>query len=235
MPESSPWYQLYKFAPPYFPYCGDFNANWVLDPIDTYSSFFHTIAALVIFYQGKHSPKVLRQLAWIPLIITIGSILFHMSFTYAFLIADFMGIFFLNFYGINLNFARLRKVDKEKVFRLSLGLSVIYGLMMALTYKARVHTGLLMIPILFILLQSEWRCFKKNKEANYKHYFIAVGLTALGYVAMLLEGPPFRLGCVEGALKGKLQLHLIWHLLSATSIVFIFKFYNQKALRKDFL
>ncbi|GEM_PF-5356828 len=234
MLKNSPWFELYTFAPPHFPFCDEFNADWVLDPIDTYSSFFYTIVAVIIYFQGKHSPKALRQMAWIPFFLTFGSILFHMSFTYIFLVADFLGIFFLSFYGINLNFVRLGKVEKTKVIRLSMAGTILYGLLMALLYSIKVHTGLLMLPLLFILIQSEWRCFKLEKEVDYSTYKMALALIVLGYIAMLLEGIPFQLGCLEGPFKGKLQLHLIWHLFSAISMVLIFRFYNQEGIRKSF-
>ncbi len=234
MPESSPWYSLYKFAPPHFPFCGTLNDSWVVDPVDTYTSIFYTFVALFMYFQSKKSPKVIRNIAWIPFVVTFGSILFHASFTYTFLVADFLGIFYLNFYGIHLNFVRLGKVDKSKVAKMAFGATVIYGILMALLYKAKIHSGLLMVPILFVYLQSEWRCSKIEEGVSYKPYFGAIILAGLGYLAMLVEGPPLRLGCLPGPWQGKLQLHTIWHLMSALSMVCVFNFYNQEVLRGKF-
>lgn len=230
MPESSPWYQLYKFAPPHFPFCGTLTDHWVVDPVDTYTSFFYTLISIYMFYLGKDSPKLIKRIAWIPLVLTVGSILFHASFTFVFLVADFLGIFFLNFYGIHLNFVRLGKVEKDKVLKLSLAATFIYGILMAAFYQTKIHSGILMIPILFVFLQSEWRCHKIEEGVRYKHYFLATLFSGLGYIAMLVEGPPLRLGCLPGPLEGKLQLHTVWHFMSGLSMISVFKFYNQKAL-----
>lgn len=234
MPESSPWYSLYKFAPPHFPFCGTLTDHWVVDPVDTYSSVLYIFVAIYMAWRAKESPKIIKRIAWIPLFLTIGSILFHASFTYTFLVADFLGIFFLNFYGIHLNFLRLGKVDASKVLKMSLAATFIYGILMAVLYKAKIHSGILMIPILFVYMQSEWRCSRGEEGVNYKPYFAAIILAGLGYTAMLVEGPPLRLGCLPGPWQGKLQLHTIWHLMSALSITNVFEFYNQKAFHKKF-
>lgn len=235
MPESSPWYHLYQFAPPHFPYCGTIHDGWIIDPVDTFTSFFYSVVAFIIYQQAKNGPKELKNIAWIPLVVTVGSILFHASFTYTFLVADFLGIFYLNFYGINLNFTRLGKLDKSKIASNALWTTLGYGVLMALMYKLKIHSGLLMIPILGIFIWSEWRCSKIEPDMKYKYYFLAVLLSALGYACMLIEGPPLRIGCLPGPLEGKVQLHTIWHLLSAASMVCIFKFYNQETVRKKLL
>ncbi len=209
--------------------------GWVLDPIDTYTSVFYLISALFIYREAKSSPKVLRNIAIIPLFVTFGSVLFHMSFTYTFLVADFLGIFYLNFYGIFLNFRRLKKVSLIRIPLYSFFWTAFYAFLMAISYRYRIHSGLLMIPILGVFLGSEWMCFQREEGVNYRPYLKAFFLIAGGYTAMLIEGPPLRLGCLEGPFKGMLQLHSVWHLLSASSMVFVFRFYNQLALRASFL
>lgn len=184
--------------------------------------------------RAKDSPLVIKRIAWIPFVVTFGSILFHMSFTYVFLVADFLGIFYLNFYGIHLNFLRLGKVDSGKVGKLALAATLIYGVLMSVLYKVMIHTGLLMIPILFVFMQSEWRCSRQEEGVHYRPYFAAILFAGLGYLAMLAEGPPLHLGC-SGPWQGKLQLHTVWHLMSALSMVSVFEFYNQKGLRNYFM
>lgn len=232
MIETSPWYKIYQFAPPHFPFCGHMGQGWNADPIDTYSSIFYVIVSLILFKMAKKAPPILRHIAYVPMVVSVGSVLFHMSFTFVFLVADFLGIFYLNFYGINLNFARLGKVEPSKVAKLSLGGTLLWGFLMAFTYQFKFHSGLLMVPLLFVFLLSEWRCFQRERGVSYKSYGGAFVLCTLGYICMLLEGPPMRIGCLPGPLFGKVQLHTLWHLLSASSMIFVFRFYNQAPIKE---
>jgi hypothetical protein len=236
MLESSPWYKLYSFAPPHFPFCGEISQGWVADPVDTYSSLLYIFASLLIFKEAKRgAPPILRNIGYIPIVVALGSILFHMSFTFTFLVADFLGIFFLNFYGIFLNFRRLNIVAREKIGLYSFIGTVIYAILMGLTYQLNIHSGLLMLPLLFVYLSSEVICYRQEEGVSYKSYWTAFLLISFGYGAMLIEGPPFRLGCLIGPYYGKVQLHTIWHFLSALSMIFIFRFYNQEGIKRAFL
>jgi len=106
---------------------------------------------------------------------------------------------------------------------------------MGLTYQLNIHSGLLMLPLLFVYLSSEVMCYRQEEGVSYKSYWTAFFLISLGYGAMLIEGPPFRLGCLVGPYYGKIQLHTIWHFLSALSMIFIFRFYNQEGIKRAFL
>ncbi|MCR9206023.1 MAG: hypothetical protein NXH75_15680, partial [Halobacteriovoraceae bacterium] len=90
-------------------------------------------------------------------------------------------------------------------------------------------------PILAVFLYSEWLCSRKENGVSYKDYGIAFALCTAGYLCMLIEGPPMRLGCLPGPLEGKLQLHSLWHLLSASSMIFVFRFYNQLPIKEALL
>lgn len=230
MQPSSPWFFLYHFAPPHFPFCGIMATGWDTDPVDTYSSIFYLIAGFILLRMSKKSPPIIKNIAYIPFVLTLGSILFHMSFTYVFLIADFLGIFYLTFYGISLNLTRLNAIKPTKVGKYSLIGTLVWAMLMIVSYPLKIHSGLIMVPLLITFLSSEWLCYKKTSGVNYKNYWIAFALCCLGYICMLLEGPPLRLGCRPGIFFGKLQLHGLWHLLSATMIIFVFRFYNQKSI-----
>jgi len=235
MQASSPWFSLYRFAPPNFPFCGVMTSGWDVDPIDTYSSVFYLIAGFILLKMAKRSPPAIRNIAYIPFVLTIGSILFHMSFTYVFLIADFIGIFYLSCYGISLNLSRLGVIDASKIVPYSFVGTLIWSTVMAIAYPLKIHSGLFMVPLLVTFLSSEWLCSKKHPEVNYRDYAIAVFMCSVGYICMLLEGPPFRLGCHPGQFFQKLQLHALWHFLSAAMMIFVFRFYNQKPIIKSLL
>ncbi|MCR9206198.1 MAG: hypothetical protein NXH75_16565, partial [Halobacteriovoraceae bacterium] len=65
MLETSPWYFIYKLAPPHFPFCGEIGQGWNADPIDTYTSAFYLIVALIIFKLAKNSPPLLRHIGYV--------------------------------------------------------------------------------------------------------------------------------------------------------------------------
>ena len=134
MDTNSPWYELYKLLPTPFPYCGESNNSWVHDTMDTWTSLFYTAVSFWMYYKSKNYRKSpLGQLYLVPLIITLGSILFHISFTYIFLMADFFGIFTLTFYCLNLNRLRLSEV-KKPIMRQSIIFSSIWIFSMLITY-----------------------------------------------------------------------------------------------------
>ncbi|TNE97986.1 MAG: hypothetical protein EP326_10495 [Deltaproteobacteria bacterium] len=94
---------------------------------------------------------------------------------------------------------------------------------MLLTHHFKLSSGFTMIPPIIATLILELRCFKSEQNTQYKNFFIAGAFITAGYVMMLLEGKPWHIGC-DGQY---MQLHTWWHLLSALSMVFIFKFYLQ--------
>ncbi|TNF25266.1 MAG: hypothetical protein EP319_16590 [Deltaproteobacteria bacterium] len=224
MNTDSPWYPLFNLLPTPFPYCGESSASWIHDPVDTWSSFLYLVAAYWIYQKSRRlEDSPLKSFYLIPVIITFGSILFHTSFTYIFLMADFFGIYTLNFFCMGLNRVRLGGTDNRHVFIKSIGFSAIWTFSMLLTHHFKLSSGFTMIPPIITTLILELRCFKSEQNTQYKNFFIAGTFITAGYVMMLLEGKPWHIGC-DGQY---MQLHTWWHLLSALSMVFIFKFYLQ--------
>ncbi len=229
MNPNSPWYSLFMFLPTPFPYCGNSNADWIHDPVDTWSSLVYLLAAYWMYQKSKSlKDSPLSKMYWIPILITIGSILFHTSFTYIFLMADFFGIYTLNFFCMGLNSMRLGSTNGRHVLLKALCFSMIWTFSMLITHRYALSSGLTMIPPILGTLWLEIRCLKHDTNTRYLNFFIAGFLITGGYIVMLLEGKPWHIGC-NGPY---LHLHTWWHLLSAISMIFIFKFYLQFNLRK---
>jgi hypothetical protein len=224
MTSLNPWYRLYSFAPPDFPFCGEIVNGFISDPADTYSSLFYFAVALLLFIKSRSKQfSGQSQFYAIPILITIGSILFHMSFSFVFLMADFFGIFMLTFYCIAMNLIRLKIIGISYFYRRIFIAAALYTSTMIIAYKFHFHSGVLMIPLLIVLAVLENKCFKTNKNIDYKSFIIGCSLAFIGYVFMLLEGKPFHMGCAGTAL----YFHSVWHLFSACSFYYIFLFYQQ--------
>lgn len=227
MPPSSPWYNLFQFAPPLFPFCGEASSGLLSDPIDVYSSLIYLVVGLYLLRRERD--YLLRVLGYVPIIIFFGSLFFHMSFTYVGLVFDFLGIIFLNIYGVYLNLYRLqlnrnpKKILWHTVLTTSLYLSIFVT-----GYFYKIHSGIIMLPLLFALLFSEGQLFlKAEKKSHYKDYIWATLLISAGYVLMLLENRPFFIGCDKSHYSEWLQMHTFWHILSAVSFVYVHRFYKK--------
>lgn len=230
MNPASPWYKLYSLMPTPFPYCGESNAHWIHDPVDTWSSLLYLIPSLWMFLKtrdDKSSP--LANMYLIPIFISVGSILFHTSFTYVFLMADFFGIFILNFFCLGMNAYRLGINNGKSLVLKSMGLAALWTTTMLGTFYFGLSSGLTMIPPILGTLYLEMRCFKTEQETNYFHFFLGGFLIILGYILMLIEGKPWHIGCFNPIL----HLHTWWHVFSAISMIFIFNFYLQFCTNLD--
>lgn len=231
MDVNSPWYSLYQLMPTPFPYCGESNPHWIHDPMDTWSSLFYVLVSIWIYRKSKaYRSSALGQMYLIPLLISVGSILFHMSFTYIFLMADFFGIFTLNFYCLNLNRLRLSGTQNSSILTQSILFSSIWVLSLLMTFSLKLSSGLTMIPPILVTLWLELRCYKSEKKSSYVNFWPAVFFIITGYIFMLLEGKPWHMGCFGPVL----HFHTLWHFFSAVSIVFIFKFYLQFSVTNRF-
>jgi hypothetical protein len=223
----SPWHSLYSFAPPPFPFCGKIVDGFIADPADTYTSFFYLIIGLLIYLKSKYyNQSIQNKFYIIPIIITIGSILFHMSFTFVLLMADFIGIFILSFYCIGMNLLRLKKIKCNRFYTRIYCAGFLYTFLMVLNYNI-FHSGLLMIPLLSYAAYLEFKCFKANANINYKYFIISVSSASTGYLFMLLEGKPFHIGCFGTPY----YFHSIWHAMSAICFYYLYLFYDQFNLK----
>lgn len=230
MDQLSPWYQLYQFAPPHFPFCGRILNGYIADPVDTFTSIFYFFIGLYLYRMSRREPKSIQKHFYIiTFIVTLGSILFHMSFSYVLLMADFLGIFILSFYSIGLNLIRLGQIKKDGFYQKVFLAGLLYLVTMVISYQVKFHSGILMIPLILLTLLTEIQAWRKDQQVNYKYLILTTISLSLGYICMLLEGAPFRVGCYQTAY----YLHSFWHLLSALSFVFIFKFYQQFKIQMD--
>ncbi len=228
MDSLNPWYPLYSYAPPHFPFCGVMSPGYITDPADTYTSFFYLLAAYLIYLKSRSSKGTIQYYFYlIPVIITVGSLLFHMSFTYIFLMADFIGIFILTFYCLAMNLLRLDQMKTGHFLKKVYAVGFFYMFSMIISYKINIHSGVLMIPPLAYTAYLEIKCFRLHKNIQYKNFLIGCSLAFIGYLFMLFEGIPFHIGC-EGT---PFYFHSIWHLLSAISFYFIYLFYEQFNIR----
>lgn len=199
--------------------------------MDTWSSLFYVLVSIWIYRKSKaYRSSALGQMYLIPLLISVGSILFHMSFTYIFLMADFFGIFTLNFYCLNLNRLRLSGTQNSSILTQSILFSSIWVLSLLMTFSLKLSSGLTMIPPILVTLWLELRCYKSEKKSSYVNFWPAVFFIITGYIFMLLEGKPWHMGCFGPVL----HFHTLWHFFSAVSIVFIFKFYLQFSVTNRF-
>ena len=155
-----------------------------------------------------------------------GSFLYHASYTFAFQIADFFGMYVVLFQFVVLNMRRAGMASPATQVRwYLLGVGSFTALMLTMA-KLRLPYQSLILVIAALLAAQEWQLARRARGVDYRDLKRAWGLLAVAFTCSALD----LTRCWCNPQDHVFQGHAAWHVCSAIGITFACRFYAQPGL-----
>jgi predicted membrane channel-forming protein YqfA (hemolysin III family) len=204
-------------------WCEETLMGWVTEPANTWSNLAFIIVGLIIFSQSRQSKNIfLKLFASAAILCGLGSGLYHASYNFIFQVGDFFGMYLIFFLPLLLNVERMGIEIKKPILVYSLLVS-IYTVLTVVFYYQNIPIQLLIVSILVAVLGTEAYLFNRNRFNDYSNLYLS--MLSLGIGATFSALDVTRTVCDPQ--NHFFQGHATWHLFSALTIYFNFKFYNQ--------
>jgi len=223
-----PWAELnHALGQPNLKWCEATQCAWVTEPANTWSNLAYVAAALVMFAWARGDPR--RPVRLMPVAVAFlaaCSFAYHASSTFAFQVFDFLGMFGFLFVPLVLNLIRRGALSPSRgpaayaAFVL-LGLALVFaGRALKLPYQTLIAAGAAAV------IASELVAMPPAaRPASYRDFAVAVALLLVAQTFSLLDLT--RVWCDPR--DHLLQGHAVWHVVSAASLVFVFRHYHHLA------
>lgn len=222
LPPGCPWSD---WAPPTIKWWEDNLCGWITTPANTWSNLAYLVVGLLIWHEARRRGRADLALFG-PATIFLGaaSFLFHASYTFFFQTFDYLGMFLIISLVAALNGCRTGHLRVPSIALFMPAATAIFGILFYVFLKLGIPVQLVIVCLVLVLMVQEFTLARApGTAASYRHF-------ALG-VAFLLGGTTFTILDLMGALfppdNHVVQGHAIWHLLTATSIFHMYRFYTQ--------
>jgi len=216
---SCPWTD---WRPTRFFFCEEPLCQWIQQPANTISNLFYLVAAILIWLRWKTThPKIAKQLVFNLILIFLGSFLLHSSMTFVGEVADMGAMFFL--------LSTMIVWNLDRFYGRALGsLGLLFWLLgsIPILFFATfdVDGNLLMLGASVVVFVLELGLLQRRKEKISYRWALAVVVTFLVAVPIWwFEATNTWCTPHSHGVTG----HVIWHILTAISVLFIAEFYSQ--------
>lgn len=194
---------------------------WVVHPAETWSNlaFIATAAWLVVRY-GRADRQL--AVAWLPaIIVAIGvfSAGYHASIRSFLETADLAAIFLFTGFLLAANLQHAGLVD-SRWFPASFLLLAIGGAAVALVDPRLGYVGIGLQGVAIL-----WSARRIPVRVPRLDLGVAVALNQAAAVALWMDRA--EIGCIRGVLAHVVQPHSFWHLLSALTLLFFYRYERQ--------
>lgn len=194
---------------------------WIVHPAEAWSNlaFIAVAVGLVVCY-GRADRRL--PVAWFPAIVAaigVGSFAFHASMAYWLHAADLAAIFLFSGFllAANLQHVGLIRASRFPACFLVLAAGGV-GLAVASPRLAWIGIAAEGVAILWLA----WRISARGPRPD---LLAAIALNQVAAVALWLD--KFQVVCVGGVFGHVLQPHSFWHVLSALSLLFFYRYERQ--------
>lgn len=220
LPAGCPWAD---WAPPNLKWCEDNVCGWITTPANTWSNVAYFVAAWLIWREARHAKAAeLRWFAPAALALGLGSFAYHASYTFAFQVLDFVGMYLVIFLFIVMNLRRAGVATPGTAPRYyAAGVLALTGAMLAMA-RYGLPYQLTVLVLAGVILVQELRLPRPAAAAAYADLRLAWGFFAAALACSMLDLT--RVLCDPS--NHWLQGHAVWHVLSALGIHRGFRFYS---------
>lgn len=204
-------------------WCEESLCSWVRQPANTWSNVGFLIVGIVILrWTSRGRSPHLRGLAYVCLVTAIGSAFYHASETFLGRVADYVGMYLGASYMLAVNVSRWRK-RAEPAVRALFWVTLLAPLG-AMLYAPGLATALYVGETTFCCLGLELALFIRDRRSiRYRALVTYWGLFLVGYALWQLD--IHHVLCQPG--NHVLNGHAAWHLLNASALFYLFRFYEQ--------
>ena len=201
--------------------CEEQVCDWARQPLNTYSNIGLLLVGLFLFWRGiKAARKSDRDFGLIAILIGVASTLGHASMLRILILFDYASQFILFGYLLSFNLHRYRPFAKTWRWALALGFIVV-GSIPLFFYR---HVGMYIFFVMAMgFLVMEYLNYRKSTGAKYKKLMMALGAFGVALVCFVLD----RTKIVCEPDNHFFQMHSVWHLFVALSILWLADYYVQ--------
>jgi len=194
---------------------------WIVHPAETWSNlaFFAVAAVLVVRYRRADRTLPVAWLPWIVLAIGVGSFAFHASMVHWLHAADVAAIFLFTGFLLAAFLQHAELIDPSRFTACFLAL-VSGGAVLAFVDPRLGWIGIAVQGV-FIL----WLAWRLPTRGPRPDLVAAIALNQVAAVALWLDKG--QVACVRGALGHVVQPHSFWHILSALSLIFFYRYERE--------
>lgn len=220
LPPESPWA---SWARPDIRHCEANGAGWIAAPTDTWSNLAYFAAAAWLW--SRRDEPAARALAAITFAIGLTSFLFHASYTFAFQVFDYGGMFLYSAWILSLGLRRLSLLSGPQARIFFPGLAAASTAAVALFHSWGVPVQPLFgVQAIAAAAVEAWLWLKGNeRDVSRKTLLATMALAAAGFVFWNMDHADWFCRPDDHILQG----HAIWHLLTAASFAPAFLYYKQ--------
>jgi hypothetical protein len=191
--------------------------GWMVHPAESASAFGYLVVAFLLWRRyGRED--VLLPVRYFPALIALagfGSIVFHSSFAAAFQALDLSAISPLMGYLVAATLVH-RQPGLVRFFTLmAVGLAVGGGLLPFIA----LWLGFAALTMKAVLVIAGLVSVTEGKLRSNVQWVLA--LLVSGVILLVLDHN--QIGCVRGSLANVIQPHVVWHILSAVSCVYLYQ------------
>lgn len=226
MQPGCPWSDIANAWLPNIKWCEAQVCSIVVEPANTWSNLAYVLIGLVLWWRGRATgPRPDRlQVTFgkAELVVGVFSFAFHMSYSGLLQVLDFAAMFVFVGLTLSLNGVRLGWLSAARRTRVYVATVVAFtALVVALRFTS--FPIQLVTPVLILATVVTEALLRRRGRADYRWFFASL-VTLVG--AGVLSGlDAARVLCDPH--DHLLQGHALWHVLSAVSLAFAWRFYAQ--------
>ena len=218
LPPGSPWA---GWTPPNLKWCEDNLAGWITTPANTWSNLAYFVVAYWIWREARGASRELRAFAPALVLLGAASFAFHASYTFAFQVADFVGMYLVLFLFIVLNLRRAGVVTvRTQTAWYAGGVAAFTAVMLAMAHLHLPYQSLVLV-LAAVIGAQEARLAGTHPDRRELRRAWALFAAAFTCSALDLT----RCWCDPS--NHWLQGHAVWHVLSALGLHRGFRYYLQ--------
>ncbi len=222
-----PYYE--RLATPVIKFCEPNLCAPIVQPANAWSNLAFIVVGVIILTLARHHKKnLLWWLGPIALIIGTVSFFYHASYTAIGQMLDLGSMFLFSTLLLVLNLKRIKPGLKNSttawiyVIINALCLLTMYFIHRAYGYNVGILIFGILLAAVFALESIAWS--RTLTRYRLRHILAAVLLASIAAVIWMFDYT--RIWCDSNTLH-YLNGHAVWHILTATSLLFIFFFYRQ--------
>ena len=194
---------------------------WIVHPAEAWSNFaFFAVAAVLIVRYGRADRKL--RVAWFPWIVVaigVGSTAFHASMVHWLDAADVAAIFLFTGFLLAAYLQHAGLVNPSRFPACFLAL-VSGGAVLAFVDPRLGWVGIAAQGVSIL-----WLAWRIPTGGLRRDLVAAIALNQVAAVALWLDKG--QVACVRGALAHVVQPHSFWHILSALSFIFFYRYERE--------
>jgi len=193
----------------------------IAEPLNTWSNLAYILVGLILLYSHRNDRWTpVKYFAYASIAVGISSGLYHASLCFVFQAMDLGSMYLISLLMLTLNLRRLGVIHRGEIYWTYWGLFV-FSIAILLVFQ---KFGRFMFNIqLFLALTMEGYLYSRDKSYKLSPLLTAIGISMGALIFWILDWKEI----ISNPANHHFQGHAMWHVLTAISFFYLYKFYDQ--------